>query len=61
LFAAVYAWLLLGQMPSPAEFTGGAFMLAGVVLVRVDEARRRALTDTERLLTTAEVIAALKD
>ena len=57
----MYAWLLLGQMPSPAEFTGGAFMLAGVVLVRVDEARRRALTDTERLLTTAEVIAALKD
>ncbi len=43
-FAALYAWLLLGQMPSPAEFTGGAFMLAGVILVRVDETRRCALT-----------------
>jgi drug/metabolite transporter (DMT)-like permease len=42
-FAALYAWLLLGQMPSPMEFTGGAFMLAGVVLVRVDETRRCAL------------------
>jgi drug/metabolite transporter (DMT)-like permease len=43
-FAALYAWLLLGQMPSPMEFTGGAFMLAGVILVRVDETRRCALT-----------------
>ena len=41
-FAALYAWLLLGQMPSPVEFTGGAFMLAGVILVRVDETRRSA-------------------
>lgn len=43
-FAVLYAWLLLGQMPSPMEFTGGAFMLAGVILVRVDETRRCALT-----------------
>jgi drug/metabolite transporter (DMT)-like permease len=39
LFAAGYAWLLLGQRPSPAEFTGGALMLAGVILVRADENR----------------------
>lgn len=39
-FAVLYAWLLLGQMPSPIEFTGGAFILAGVILVRADEARR---------------------
>jgi len=43
-FAVLYAWLLLGQMPSPTEFTGGAFMLAGVILVRVDETRRYAIT-----------------
>lgn len=36
-FAVLYAWLLLGQMPSPVEFIGGAFMLAGVILVRVDD------------------------
>jgi drug/metabolite transporter (DMT)-like permease len=40
LFAALYAWLLLGQIPSPAEFTGGALMLAGVVLVRADDTDR---------------------
>jgi hypothetical protein len=26
------------------EFTGGAFMLAGVILVRIDETKRCALT-----------------
>ena len=23
IFAVIYAWLLLGQLPSPKEFTGG--------------------------------------
>jgi drug/metabolite transporter (DMT)-like permease len=41
-FAVLYAWLLLGQLPSPMEFAGGAFMLAGVILVRVDETKRSA-------------------
>ena len=41
LFAVLYAWPLLGQTPTPAEFTGGAFMLAGVILVRLDETRAR--------------------
>ena len=39
VFAAGYAWLLLGQGPSPAEFTGGALMLAGVILARAGENR----------------------
>jgi hypothetical protein len=30
--------------PDAVEFTGGAFMLAGVILVRVDETKRSALT-----------------
>lgn len=37
LFAAVIAWAALGQVPSGWQFTGGAFILAGVVLVRADE------------------------
>jgi drug/metabolite transporter (DMT)-like permease len=41
-FAVLYAWLLLDQLPSPMEFAGGALMLAGVILVRVDETKRRA-------------------
>jgi drug/metabolite transporter (DMT)-like permease len=39
LFAIVFAWLLLGQLPSAMQFLGGAFILAGVTLVRVDELR----------------------
>lgn len=39
LFAIVFAWLLLGQLPTGLQFLGGAFILAGVALVRVDELR----------------------
>ncbi len=39
LFAVLFAWLLLGQLPSAVQFAGGAFILAGVALVRIDELR----------------------
>jgi hypothetical protein len=39
LFAIGFAWVLLGQLPSPVQFAGGALILAGVTLVRVDELR----------------------
>jgi drug/metabolite transporter (DMT)-like permease len=37
LFAALFAWLLLGQLPSTTQFLGGSLIFAGVTLVRVDE------------------------
>lgn len=37
VFAVIYAWILLGQLPSAAQFAGGALILAGVSLVKVDE------------------------
>lgn len=36
LFALGFAWLLLGETPAPVQFAGGALVLAGVVLVRLD-------------------------
>lgn len=36
LFALGFAWLLLGETPAPVQFVGGALILAGVVLVRLD-------------------------
>jgi drug/metabolite transporter (DMT)-like permease len=39
LFAVVFAWLLLGQLPSDLQFAGGACIVAGVALVRIDELR----------------------
>ena len=39
LFAALFAWLMLGQMASGTQLLGGALILGGVTLVRVDELR----------------------
>lgn len=39
LFAILFAWLLLGQLPAGIQLLGGAVILAGVTLVRVDELR----------------------
>lgn len=37
LFALSFAWLLLGEAPAVVQFAGGALILAGVVLVRLEE------------------------
>jgi len=37
LFAVVFAWVLLGQLPGIVQLVGGLFIVGGVVLVRVDE------------------------
>jgi drug/metabolite transporter (DMT)-like permease len=39
VFAVVFAWVLLGQLPSAGQFLGGAFILGGVTLVRLGEMR----------------------
>ncbi|WP_315550028.1 DMT family transporter [Microbacterium aurum] len=44
LFALGFAWLLLGETPAPIQFIGGALLLAGVVLVRMDAAEVDAVS-----------------
>ncbi|MGL3805723.1 EamA family transporter [Paeniglutamicibacter sp. R2-26] len=39
LFAVVWAWLLLGQLPAGIQLFGGALIVGGVLLVRADEMR----------------------
>jgi drug/metabolite transporter (DMT)-like permease len=39
LFAVLFAWLMLGQLPGPVQLAGGVFIVAGVAMVRVDELR----------------------
>ena len=39
LFAVVWAWLLLSELPGTIQLLGGALIILGVVLVRVDELR----------------------
>ena len=42
LFAVLLAWVLLGQSLGVMQLTGGALVLAGIALVRVDELRSPA-------------------
>jgi drug/metabolite transporter (DMT)-like permease len=39
LFAVLFAWLLLGQVPAAVQLAGGVLVVAGVALVRIDELR----------------------
>lgn len=44
LFAILFAWVLLGELPRPIQLLGGGLILAGVVAVRFGE-RARELAD----------------
>lgn len=37
MFAVLFAWALLGELPRPVQLLGGMFILAGVVAVRAEE------------------------
>lgn len=39
LFAVLFAWLLLGELPTAMQLVGGGLIIAGVSLVRIDELR----------------------
>ena len=41
LFALLFAWLVLGEVPRWVQAVGGALVLTGVVLVKLGEPRRR--------------------
>jgi drug/metabolite transporter (DMT)-like permease len=40
MFAVLFAWILLGELPRPIQLVGGLFILAGVVAVRTEQVRR---------------------
>ena len=39
VFAVLFAWLLLGELPTGLQLVGGALIVAGIALVRIDELR----------------------
>jgi drug/metabolite transporter (DMT)-like permease len=39
IFAVLFAWLFLGELPTGVQLLGGLLILAGVALVRMDEGR----------------------
>jgi drug/metabolite transporter (DMT)-like permease len=42
LFAVLFAWLFLGELPTAMQLIGGLLIVAGVALVRIDELRPAA-------------------
>jgi drug/metabolite transporter (DMT)-like permease len=40
VFAVLFAWVLLGQLPTPVQLVGGLVVVAGIAVVRADELRR---------------------
>jgi drug/metabolite transporter (DMT)-like permease len=39
VFAVIFAWMFLAQLPTPVQMLGGVLIAAGVGLVRLDELR----------------------
>jgi drug/metabolite transporter (DMT)-like permease len=37
MFAVLFAWLFLGELPRPIQLAGGVLIVVGVALVRYDE------------------------
>jgi drug/metabolite transporter (DMT)-like permease len=40
LFAVLFAWVLLGELPLPIQLVGGVLIVAGVACIRYDELQR---------------------
>nr|WP_218847294.1 EamA family transporter [Psychromicrobium silvestre] len=45
LFAVLWAWLLLSELPHPIQLLGGILIMLGVVLVRIGEVRTTAAAE----------------
>lgn len=55
MFAVLWAWLLLGEMPAPVQLLGGLLILGGVVCVKLDERPEDVHTEATPLPTPDEV------
>jgi drug/metabolite transporter (DMT)-like permease len=58
LFAVLFAWLLLDQLPGGLQLLGGVFIVGGVALVRLDELSAARAERTDNLATEPELVAA---
>ena len=58
LFAVLFAWLLLGQLPGRMQLLGGVFIIGGVTLVRIDELGLARADRTDDLPAEPELLNA---
>jgi len=56
IFAVLIAWLLLGQLPTAVQLAGGALIVAGIALVRIDEMRSPSLRPARPAPAEAEPV-----
>jgi drug/metabolite transporter (DMT)-like permease len=47
LFSVIASWILIGDVPGPMQFLGGALIVGGVVMVRADELRAPAEVEAD--------------
>jgi len=59
IFAVLIAWLLLGQLPTAVQLIGGALIVAGIALVRIDEMRSPSVPSARPAPTETEAEPAL--
>lgn len=57
LFAVLWAWALLGEMPAPVQLLGGLLILAGVVAVKLDEPSPAPVVELEATEAPAGEVA----
>jgi drug/metabolite transporter (DMT)-like permease len=53
MFATLFAWIFLGQLPTPTQFVGGALIVAGVIGVRLGERPAPMPADTDAQVAEA--------
>ena len=58
VFAVLAAWLLLGELPTIVQLAGGVLIIAGVVLVQLDETRVETPLEGVTIAVSAEHPAA---
>jgi drug/metabolite transporter (DMT)-like permease len=58
MFAVLFAWVALGELPTVVQAAGGALIVAGIVLVRVDALRSSPGTPQPERETAPELAAA---
>jgi len=58
LFALMFAWIFLSEVPAPVQFVGGALILVGVVLVRADATSAGSLPARSARSAKAPVVPA---
>jgi len=60
VFAVLFAWLMLGELPSGVQLVSGALIMAGIALVRIDEMRPAGTAPDAVPVMEADGLACLK-